>query len=123
MERFEGKYMVLETFRKSGLPVRTLVWFVGEGGSMYLRTTTITGKVKRLRNNPRVRIAPSNFSGKVLGNWMDGEASVLDPSTSAAVERLFGAKYGVQKRLVDILARLRGTGYIVYRIRIENRDS
>ena len=69
---FEGqKYLSLETFRKNGEGVRTPIWFAAEkdGGAavLYIYTIADTGKVKRIRNNPRVRIAPCDMRGNVTG--------------------------------------------------------
>ena len=52
------KYLNLETFRKSGESMRTPVWFVQDGESLYVHTVANSGKVKRIRNNGRVNIAP-----------------------------------------------------------------
>ena len=51
------KYLNLETFRKSGVGVKTPVWFVQEGDVLFVRTGAIRVKVKRIRNNSQVNIA------------------------------------------------------------------
>ena len=61
------RYISLATFRKNGTPVYTPVWFGEENGHLYVMTSSKTGKAKRLRNNPEVRIAPSTMRGKVTG--------------------------------------------------------
>ena len=51
-DRFSGRnYLNLETYRKSGVAVRTPVWFAEQGGILYLYTLADSGKVKRIRNN------------------------------------------------------------------------
>src|ERR1700756_5008001 len=51
---FEGEKVIsLETYRKSGQPVRTPVWFLEENGILYVHTDDRTGKVKRIRRNPK----------------------------------------------------------------------
>jgi hypothetical protein len=52
------KYLNIETFRKNGEGVRTPVWFVQDGEVLYARTIANSGKVKRIRNNGQVKIAP-----------------------------------------------------------------
>ena len=52
------KYLSLETVRKNGTAVRTPVWFAGEPpagtpATLYFYTIADTGKMKRIRNNPR----------------------------------------------------------------------
>jgi len=71
---FAGKkYLSLETYKKSGTPVRTVVWFAVEDGKFYFHTPHKTWKLKRIRKNPAVRMAPSSFRGKILGDWFDGK--------------------------------------------------
>ena len=55
------KYIALETFKKNKQAVKTPVWFVIHNGVIYVITREKTGKVKRIKNNPRVRIAPCTF--------------------------------------------------------------
>ncbi|WKT57944.1 PPOX class F420-dependent oxidoreductase [Candidatus Nitrosotenuis chungbukensis] len=64
----DQKYINLETYRKSGKPVCTPVWFVTDNNTIYVITTKETGKVKRLQNNKNVRIAPCGFRGEPRGN-------------------------------------------------------
>ncbi len=60
-------YMDLVTFRKSGVAVHTPVWFAESEGRLYVMTRSDSGKMKRIRNNPRVEVAPCTMRGKVLG--------------------------------------------------------
>ena len=72
------KYINLETFRGQGTSV-----FVIDGRILYIRTDMSSGKVKRAKNNPRVRITPCNIRGQPKGKWMDGEmrmASIISES-------------------------------------------
>jgi PPOX class probable F420-dependent enzyme len=48
----------LTTFRKNGVAVATPVGFVERHGTIYVRTSAATGKVKRIRNSGRVMLAP-----------------------------------------------------------------
>jgi len=56
-------YINLETFKKDGRGVVTPVWFMVDGHSVIVVTTSDTGKAKRTKNNAAVRIMPSGFSG------------------------------------------------------------
>ena len=51
------KYISLETFKKNGQGVKTPVWFVLQNDAFYVYTEADSWKVKRIRNNPRVRVA------------------------------------------------------------------
>lgn len=82
------KYLNLETFRKSGEGVRTPIWFAEDTSSgaitkLYCYTIGNTGKVKRIRNNPKVRIAPCDMRGKVLGEWMDARIEMVSGEEAA----------------------------------------
>lgn len=104
MSEFAGKkHVSLETYRKTGDPVRTPVWFVEKDGELFVRTDSSTGKVKRIRNNPRVRIAPCNARGTVKGGWVDGEARMIESESSEHVFSLLKKKYGISYRMIRIL--------------------
>ncbi len=85
-ETFAGhKYLNLETFKKSGEGVKTPVWFAADpsvrldssDAKLFVYTIGVSGKVKRIRNNPRVRIAPCTASGKLLGDWVQARAEIV----------------------------------------------
>jgi PPOX class probable F420-dependent enzyme len=71
------KYISLATFRKNETPVRTPVWFGEEDDKLYVMTRSDSGKYKRIRNNPRVRIAPCTLRGKITGAEFPGTARLL----------------------------------------------
>jgi PPOX class probable F420-dependent enzyme len=100
------KHISLETYRKTGAPVRTPVWFVEENGELFVRTDSDTGKIKRIRNNPRVRVATCNMRGTVKGTWVDGEARMTEPESSKHVFSLLRKKYGMPYRLIRFAERL-----------------
>jgi len=94
------KYLNLETFRKTGVGVRTPVWFVMEGDTLYVRTVADSGKVKRIRNNPQVNIAPCKMDGALLGEWNPAEAhEVSGDEINRKVDQLLDKKYGLIKKL------------------------
>jgi uncharacterized protein len=65
LEQFQNKeYIRLETVKKNGQSVPTPVWFVVDDGTLFVRSYANSGKVKRMRNNPHVRITPSDAMGK-----------------------------------------------------------
>jgi PPOX class probable F420-dependent enzyme len=72
------KYINIETYEKNGQAVRTPVWFVIDSAKIYSRTDVNSGKVKRARNNPHVRIAPSDARGHPMGRWVDGKIRLAD---------------------------------------------
>jgi uncharacterized protein len=73
------KYISLTTFRKNGIGVPTPVWFGEADGRLYVMARTDSGKCKRIRNNPQVRVAPCTIRGKITGPEFAGEARILSP--------------------------------------------
>src|SRR5215469_6159264 len=71
------KYISLATFRKTGAPVYTPVWFGEDAGKLYVKTPNDSGKFKRIRNNDAVRVAPCNMRGKITGPQFSGRARIL----------------------------------------------
>ena len=99
-------YLNLTTFRKNGTPVVTTVWFAHMDESVYLWTAQTSGKVKRIRNNPTVQIAPSTHLGRPLGTGIAGSARILPVGEQQAAEQLMDRKYGWQKRMFALIWRL-----------------
>ena len=102
----------LTTFRKSGIPVATTVWFVLDDGKLYIWTAQDSGKVKRIRNNPLVSVAPSSHLGKARGPAIAAIARVLPAWEQETAQRLMNSKYGWQKRLFELVWRLRGQPHV-----------
>jgi len=96
------KYLNLVTYRKSGAAVATPLWFVEEGGVLYVRTPARSGKVKRLRNNPRVRAVPSDRRGNPKGVWIDGRARIVGAAEAERANLLVHRKYGWRKKLIEL---------------------
>jgi len=87
------KYISLETFKKSGQGVKTPVWFVLDRDVFYVYTDADSWKVKRIRNNPRVRVAVCNVRGSVKCPWVDATASIVYGEEQRAAHRLLDRKY------------------------------
>ena len=120
----KAKYFSLETFRKTGVSVRTPVWFAeapsaNSLATFYVYTLPDSGKVKRIRNNPRVRIAPCNMKGDVKGTWVDARARICTGDEAATGQRLLIDKYGLAKRIGDFFSRLRGRVQCVLAIELD----
>jgi PPOX class probable F420-dependent enzyme len=117
------KYLSLETFRKTGVGVRTPVWFAEDPGrqptTFYVYTLPDSGKAKRIRNNPKVRIAPCNMRGALRGAWVDAQARICSGDEAANGQSLLTQKYGLMKRIGDFFSRMRGRTQIILAIEIE----
>jgi len=88
---FTGRYLSLTTYRRDGRPVATPVWFVQAEGRLLVVTDGNSGKVKRIRNNPAVRVALCTASGRIRSRLMSGTAEVQTEVTAA--EQLIARKY------------------------------
>jgi PPOX class probable F420-dependent enzyme len=119
------KYLNLETFKKSGEGVKTPVWFAEDpstildsnGAKLYLYTIGVSGKVKRVRNNPRVKIAPCNMSGGILGEWVEARAEIVTGEEAARGIQLLNKKYFPWKQLLAVFASFSRRERIVFAIR------
>jgi uncharacterized protein len=104
-----ARYLSFATFRRNGAAVATPVWFAERGGRYYFYSAGDAGKVKRLRNSDRARVAACDIRGKLLGPWLEARARIIiDATTIDAAARAIHAKYGIQSRLGDALSTLAG---------------
>ena len=107
------RYVSLATFRKSGAEVKTPIWFASDPQDprrLWMYSNGKSGKVKRLRNSGRSRVAACNARGGVHGPWL--EATTRIETDARAIERGFDLlirKYGWQARLLLIGSRLGNT--------------
>jgi uncharacterized protein len=90
---FDGRYISLTTYKRDGTAVATPVWFVQQGTRLLVMTDGASGKVKRLRHNPAVRVALCTASGRLRSRLVAGAAEVLPESEVRDAERLIERKY------------------------------
>jgi PPOX class probable F420-dependent enzyme len=90
---YGGKYLSVGSYRRDGTEVRTPVWFVQEDGSLLVQTDGQSGKVKRIRRNPVVRIAPCTASGRLRGEPVTAHAELLPAAETGRVEAMIARKY------------------------------
>jgi PPOX class probable F420-dependent enzyme len=113
------QYLNIETFRKSGVGVKTPVWFVQDGNTVFVRTVANSGKVKRIRNNPNVNITPCKVDGALLGEWIPAAAhEVRDSDTDRKVNRLLDEKYGLVKKMFGLVSMMQGRKDTVLEIKL-----
>jgi PPOX class probable F420-dependent enzyme len=125
------KYCQLITFRRSGAAVKTPVWFGLSGGKLYVKTEKLSGKIKRIRNDPRVQVAACTMRGRILGPGFDARARMLPAggAKKAAAERVLSRHYGLGRRLFYLsslpVSRLKGQAPVYLEIvpALEDRDA
>jgi PPOX class probable F420-dependent enzyme len=105
LEPLDGRrHCLLVSYRRSGDPVATPVWFALDGDRLVFESDADSAKVRRIRRDPRVRVAPCTLRGNPLGPPVEGVARVLEPAEAEAAERALDRKYG---RLRRLLTRMR----------------
>lgn len=91
----DARYVLLTTFRKDGSAVATPLWAAADGGRLLMWTVTDSWKVKRIRRNPRVTVAPCDARGKPKGSPVEATAQVLDEAGTEAARAAIAKRYGV----------------------------
>ncbi len=102
-----AKYVSLITFRKSGEPVRSPVWFVqfGENPNSYgVITETDAGKVKRIRANSKIEVQVCDVKGRVEANVpkFSGVARLVTGEQAVAVRKAIAKQYGLTYKLFSV---------------------
>lgn len=102
----DQKYLNLESYRKNGKAVATPVWFAQDRGELIIYSLADAGKVKRIRNNPRVRVMPCDLRGAPRGEWVEGVARILSAAEAERGHTLLDQKYGLSKKVGNVFSRL-----------------
>jgi PPOX class probable F420-dependent enzyme len=119
LERFTDQWAVLlTTFRRDGTPVGTPVSIAVDGDRAYVRSPGNAWKVKRIRNNPDVRIAPSTFRGRPTGPEIAAVARRVEGEEAVRAARLLRRKHPIlQGVLVPLAHKLMRCGTAYFEIR------
>ena len=105
----EQRFVSLTTFKRNGEAVSTPMWIGRDGPDLFIWTPANSWKVKRVRNNPRVQLAPSSRFGKVRDGVVpvDGTAAVItDPATVDRLQGEIRSKYGLEYYLVTLIEKI-----------------
>jgi uncharacterized protein len=95
-----AKYVDLVTFKRDGTRVSTPVWFaIDSTDRLVVYSDKDAGKMKRIRNNHKIELAPCTFRGKRVGPQVTGNAAELSETQGKEVHRLLNAKYGIRKTI------------------------
>lgn len=93
-------FVSLGTFRRNGAEVAVPVWVARDGDDLVVTSERNTGKVKRLRNDPRVTLRPCSRMGKVEPDAITVTATgrIAGPApedrrADAALRRKYGLQY------------------------------
>lgn len=103
------RYVNIESFKRDGGGVKTPVWCADLDGKLVVVTDGTSFKVKRIRRNPKVRLAACDGRGKVRGEWVDATAVIMDdPARAARAHRALREKYGFQVGVLDFFSTIFG---------------
>ncbi len=101
--------VLLTTYRRDGTPVGTPVNIAVDGERAFVRTFDTAWKLKRIRKNPIVEIAPSTVRGKPTGSAIGARARVLGGSESDHASQALNKKHPILHGVfVPLAHRLRG---------------
>jgi PPOX class probable F420-dependent enzyme len=114
-----NKYLNLESFRANGQGVLTPVWFAGDPVSgapikLYVYSEADSGKAKRIRRNSRVRVAPCDMRGKLLGDWIEARAEIIAGEEADHGMVLLNAKYRPWKLLLDFFSKFKPHERVIF---------
>ncbi len=107
----DARYVSFTTYRRTGEAVATPVWIAPlPDGRAGFTTTADAGKVKRLRNDPRVTVRPCDVRGNVADGapTVSGTAIVVtEGADHAAAVSALRRKYGIQFAVVHLGSTLK----------------
>lgn len=107
----DEKYIRVTTFKKDGTEVSTPTWVVAlEGGNIGFYTSSASGKVKRLRNDPNVVVQPCDSRGRAKPDALPLEGTavvVTGPERDAIYDKVVD-KYGFMTKVTHLLAKVGG---------------
>jgi PPOX class probable F420-dependent enzyme len=109
--------VVLETQRRDGSWVPTTVSLVADGSHLYFRTYDASGKAKRLRNFPDVRVAPATLRGRPLAPAVHARARLLHGDEAEHARAVLARRFPVlHGRLVPWMHRRKGWTTLHYEL-------
>jgi uncharacterized protein len=113
-DHLDGRsYCLVVTYKRSGEGVPTPVWFgVDDAGRLYFRTYAPSAKLRRIRSEPRVRVAPATVRGKPLGPAAPGTARVLTKDEEPHAEETIQSNYALFRRAYKAAAGEYDAAYV-----------
>lgn len=121
----ESKYISISTTRKNGEKIATPVWVTREGNALYVITGAESGKVKRIRNNPHVEVAPCDARGRLKGDVVAGTVEILDADGTEEVRSRVSKRFGLMYKVLTLMEKVRGSGdgRVGLKITVDSRSS
>lgn len=107
-----ARFAMLTTFRRNGQGVGTPISLRFIDGKGYFSTWASSGKAKRMRNNPRVTLAPCTQRGKVTGPEVAATTRRLDTAEAHVILK----QMGIPVKIATFIYRLRKLEGVVYEV-------
>ncbi|OMC48293.1 PPOX class F420-dependent oxidoreductase [Mycobacterium sp. IS-1264] len=107
----KSEYILLTTFTKDGRPKPVPIWTAVDkerGDRLLVITEEKSWKVKRIRHTPRVTLATCTMRGRPTSEAVEGTATILDKSETAAVYDAIGKRYGIVGKVFNFFSKARG---------------
>lgn len=102
-----GRFVSVTSFKRDGTGVATPLWSVSDGGRLFAFTDLHSAKVRRVRRDPHVLVAPCLPNGTLRGKTLAAHAQVLtDEAELARVQKLMLRRYRISYRVVMLAYRL-----------------
>jgi uncharacterized protein len=119
-----GRYCTVVSFRRDGTPVATPVWFGLSGGALFFRSLADSYKIRRIRSDPRVLVAPCSRRGRPTGLPFEGRARILEgEGEEAAAEAAIQANFGAIRAGYEVAIRDAEARYVEVRTLAEVRGA
>lgn len=95
-----AKTVLLTTYKRDGTPVGTPVSIAFDGDRAFFRSYHKAWKTKRLRNNPRVEVAPCTMRGKLTGESIPAQATLLNADEAQTAAAALARQHPILQRIV-----------------------
>lgn len=104
LDALQGNHIMLTTFRKSGKAMPTPVWYGHVGDHLYAFSLASAGKVKRIRNNPRVQISACTGIGSITGPTMEARVRILPKEEEIVARQALRRKHPIAFRISELVS-------------------
>ena len=105
--RFPGRFVSVTSFKRDGTGVATPLWAVDDGRRLYALTDLRSAKVRRIRRNPAISVAPCRVNGSLRGSPVAARAAILTAAADLErVRQLLLSRHRISYRLVMLGYRL-----------------
>lgn len=109
----DATFVSIESYRKNGTGIKSPVWMTHEDGKLYCWTGADSWKVKRIRNNPEVKLAESDAQGTLKSEQVPALGKVLDaPQDVKTQVGRMAKKFGIQFRMFQLMGMFRRSKYV-----------